>query len=374
MTWTAYNHKSISPFEHGAAIGSLSELGLFTPLRIGTCSIRATHRDGKTADTEITVKCQAGPGNLQTLNALYLQRIKKGPFHEDVASGRIGSFFGNMNPGYATNLLSINDSRYADWTCGAYQSKVLKFLHQIQADPAECTSLNGYEFGPIEGSYAAHHAVVVFPEGTDWKTTGIVLDPWYHQKAESFPISVWANVFSPIAGDTTPAYRLEYSTTKDPSDHDQAFWSATAALVNDAYDAPSYLYGLIDCPVSIMFRDSQGRRTGATGSDSLLFEIPDLFLMRLNDPQDGNEWYFRLPYGLNDNLSMDITGTGNGDFEVLTVCPYDGKVRQYDSRPIKTNQKAEMAFDGANPAPALTTPMEDSCAPQNTTFLKHVGL
>jgi hypothetical protein len=217
----------------------------------------------------------------------------------------------------------------------------------MQSTPEECHLLNGYDFGPIEGSYSAHHAVVVYPKGTDWKKTGTVFDPWYNQKPEVMSISVWEDVFSPIAGDTSPTYRNDYNTTKDSNDYKYALWPATEELILRT----SALIGFGQCPVNILITDSSGRKMGAVGNGEMVSEIPDGYLLRMSDGEGGYSWYFTLP--ANDEYDVDITAFDDGDFDFFVVNSNTEQVQLYGDHQIQKGETAEVELSSEDP----TTPM-----------------
>lgn len=59
-------------------------------------------------------------------------------------------------------------------------------------DPAVYNQLDGLAYAPIRLSGADHRAVVVFPSGTDWRSTGVVLDPWIAAFPAGVPVEAWA--------------------------------------------------------------------------------------------------------------------------------------------------------------------------------------
>ncbi len=80
------------------------------------------------------------------------------------------------------------------FTCSEYQHKITLFLDKIRTnpDPEIRSLLNGLDYGPIDTNHEGHLAMVLYQRGTDWKKTGIVLDPWPTQTPQAFPISEWA--------------------------------------------------------------------------------------------------------------------------------------------------------------------------------------
>lgn len=116
---------------------------------------------------------------------LYEQKIPKG-----IASS------GNKN-----NILSClpYGDKYDEFTCGGYQAKVLHLLDSLKFsdDPEERALLDDWDYGPIEALWGGHQAVVIYPKGTDWTDSGIVLDPWIDQEPKKYDIHQWAGIFSP---------------------------------------------------------------------------------------------------------------------------------------------------------------------------------
>jgi hypothetical protein len=361
IAWKVLRQKSISPFiDPGQTnIGAVDSQGVFTATGIGSCIVRATMTDGSFLDADVTVRCPDGQGDLNKVKALFQQRIVQGLIHADPQEGWLDFLFDEMNPGFATNLYANNDPRYANFTCGAYQGDVLQMLHQVQSDPGECSILNGLEFGPIQGSYGGHHAVVIYPSGSDWKSKGTVFDPWYHQKPESFSIDVWKQVFSPVSGDTSPTYRLEYPTTQDPEDHNYDVWGAAEAFVTDI----ARVSGIVNCPVDVLFTDGNGRRSGVNSEGQFLFEIPGTFFMRLPDGEGGYEWYFQFN-GEIPSYRLAINAVADGEFDILTTSARSEMTYRYDSQPISKGQSAHMDISDNRPGPDLMLPDGTAIAPE----------
>ncbi len=117
---------------------------------------------------------------------IYSQKVPKG-----IASS------GNKN-----NLLTwlpYYGSKYDEFKCGGYQGKVLELLDSLKFsdDPEERALLDEWDYGPIETHWGFNHeAVVIYPKGTDWIDSGIVLDPWIDQEPKAYDIHSWAGMFS----------------------------------------------------------------------------------------------------------------------------------------------------------------------------------
>ncbi len=115
---------------------------------------------------------------------LYYQRIPKGI----------------MRSGITNNIMQMAGVKDLDeFTCGGYQGKVLNILNTLKfsKDPCARQVLDDWDYGPIQAFYGAHQAVVIYPKGTDWKSTGIVLDPWIEQTPDIiYRIDDWAKKMS----------------------------------------------------------------------------------------------------------------------------------------------------------------------------------
>ena len=86
-----------------------------------------------------------------------------------------------------------------DYSCGGYQGQVLEFLNSIKfnKNPKISSLLNGYDYGPIEAPFrVVHQGVVIYPRGTVWKETGIVLDPWPTQVPQIYTVDQFRGWFS----------------------------------------------------------------------------------------------------------------------------------------------------------------------------------
>jgi hypothetical protein len=363
IKWEVPYHESINPniLPNTNKVGKIDRKGMFTAVNAGKCTVRATTGD-KWVDKKITVKCceEEQKGDIEDLKLLYVLRIPESNFTKDKRVGKIPSPFDvGMDPGIANNILSVKYDRYKAHTCGGYQGDVLTFLHDVQADPEDCKMLCGYEFGPIEGAYGGHHAVVVYPNGTDWKKTGTVFDPWPTQYPRTYTIARWEKMFSPINGDTSAAYRQKYPTTKSLDDYGGLTWRM-----------PEHLYeiviGALFCPVDLLITDEQGRRMGVLDNGSMVYEIPYSFLLKVpNEEGEGEyQWYFVLDPEASDTYSFEITGTEEGTFEFLTSYAEDNTFHYYGENQIKKDEKAEAVIDIDELVEHLTLPNGTKIEPE----------
>ena len=346
--------------------------GVFTGRNIGSCEVYLYHDGSKADQATVEVVCPfETPGDLDAVLELYRNEIPWGPILEDVYTGRAPICFSKVSPGAANNLLyssrTVQDAgarvsswfkememdkswkewveRYGPFTCGGYQEQVMKFLHnRIQADGENCHLLNGYDFKPIRGKLGMHHAVVVYPKEGDWERDGVVLDPWPTQKPAWYTIEQWRQRYWPAQEETFESDR-------------------------DAYDkAGARSAGVLHCPVQIVITDDQGRRSGVLGDGSYVNEIPDARVMGVPDDDGGSEWYYDLNSEESDSYSLEITGTGDGTFTLLSFSGYDGSFRVFEEQPIAEGQTAEITIDDEPSQAPLTLSNGTAVEPQVYTL------
>ncbi len=266
---------------------------------------------------------------------LYQQKIPNG-----IASS------GNRN-----NLLSwipYSGNKYDEFKCGGYQSRVLKFLDSLKFsdDPEERALPDEWDYGPIEAYYGGHQAVVIYPKGTDWVDSGIVLDPWISQKPEAYTIHGWAGMFSEgtfhgIRGSSvyegTPEYptvggdyvnpnnkkrspeELDFLKNLPPEkkkiyerlteDQKGAWLKTKIAEQNKNGRAMGY------SPLNLYVEDEEGLISGFPDG-AATWEIPDVSMRRF--PLDDGTYWTELEYPLNRSYNLVVEGTGEGDADVFT--------------------------------------------------------
>lgn len=105
---------------------------------------------------------------------------------------------GYVTGGRENNFRSLYDSKYKEFACGGYQSKVLKFFDDLKfsSDPEERALLDNFDYGPIQAYYGGHQAVVLYPSGVDWVKNGVVFDPWPTQAPTVYSMNDWGWKFS----------------------------------------------------------------------------------------------------------------------------------------------------------------------------------
>jgi hypothetical protein len=336
FTWALVDCKSVSDYlGKETKIGSIDpKSGEFTAVGLGTCQVTLLHKDKALERASVTIACSQEPkGDLEKILKMYRDSIPSGPILEDVKTGKASAGLGRLLPGYANNMASIsNGDRYGKFTCGGYQSQVLILLSRyIQADPKLCTLLNGYEYIPIYGSAGMHYTVAVFPEGTDWRNTAIVLDPWPTQRPATYTIDEWWARF-PLMGET--------------------------GLPGDAgrYSLEDKTVGAVHCPVNLRITDSSGRSLGVLDDGSVVHDIPDSGIAWIPDGEGGNLWYFELAADSSREYTLEMTGTSDGTFEVSIAGESRDSIQYYPEQSITEGATAAIVLDGDDELDALYMP------------------
>src|SRR5688500_18338046 len=114
-------------------------------------------------------------------------------YYKEIPKGIAGTGINN-------NKLWWLDTKYDDFNCCSYQSKILCWLDHIRfGDNAESRlELEQFDYGPIQANSVTtpgHQAVVIYPKNTNWRETGIVLDPWPEQKPMIYRMEEWKKLF-----------------------------------------------------------------------------------------------------------------------------------------------------------------------------------
>lgn len=265
---------------------------------------------------------------LTKIQNLYYEKIPKGI----TTSGKLN------------NIYSVFDGKYEKYACGSYQSMILEFLDGLRYsdDCEESALLKGFDYGPIEAFYKWHQATVLYPAGTDWIETGLVLDPWPNQKPEIFTIDDWGVTFSGggfwgIRGSSvyTDSYPTVGGSYKDPAIFDiksgalRSFLQSLPAKKQtqfkdlSSYQKRSYMYWQgkksavrvhVHSPVDVVITDQNNKRIGQSASGDYYDETDNIY-MRTQQMADGHYTYdIYMPAG-----QYDLKLTGNDDGSVTVV-------------------------------------------------------
>jgi hypothetical protein len=271
------------------------------------------------------------PDNLREpfreLSVLYRDAIPSSPI------GRMDSsnnpWLSLISPGSTNNI--FGEDQYA---CGAYQGLVLDWLERIKnsQDPGKRQLLDGFDFGPIQIAAGSHQAVVIFPSGTDWHLTGIVLDPWKEQRPEIYPLrgigdqADWCEMFwlglgcpaeGSVGNSLVPigANTGHYPTTPNPNGSWQYF-SGTTRRSPSTSNAENRKQVSVGSPVQVLLTAPDGRQVGILPSGEFVNDFgTSLEAHMLIAPDNTYETSFNLPDG---QYRLEFNGTGSGSVHVLT--------------------------------------------------------
>jgi hypothetical protein len=245
-----------------------------------------------------------------------------------------------VDPGIINNLLR------GKWTCGEYQHHTLILLDEIRTEPERKAWMEGLDYGPIEIYWGGHQSVVIYPRGTDWRKTGIVLDPWPKGRPEHYQIEDWAERFHQLGGPrpaTSGENKYLYPHLRGgPPDYRRSRYTPLKHKTKV----------VVRSPVDVLIVDEQGDRIGRLSDGTFVNEIPGVDFITHSLPDGTRAWYFGL---LGSRHEMTLTGTGSGYFHLLTS-DAEGTIQNYGSLPIAEGLKAEIILDPSNLLAPLILP------------------
>ena len=230
--------------------------------------------------------------------------------------------------------------------CGDYQHVLLEWLDAIRSSETHGHLLNGgpgcpnlIDYCPIQSYGGIHQAVVIYPTGTNWLNTGIVLDPWYRQTATTYPIADWDAFALPSS-----VYEGLYTCSTGSS------YAKRAHSFKPA-EAREMTHALLRCPVEVLLANQRGERIGRLPNGQFINQIPGGFSLAHPEEDGTLLWYFALPG--EDCYEAQITGTGAGSFNLITQHG-DGPIQTYGDQPIAPGAQAHLTLDPGDPAAPLT--------------------
>lgn len=271
---------------------------------------------------------------------------------------------------------------HSDFTCGGYQKQVLQFFNDLRFNPDANVRalLNGLDYGPVKrgyGIFGGHHAVVLFPMGTDWNSVPThvtqyarIFDPWPRQEPMvefvSDFVAGWgfpgpdggANYYAsspdnpflgyPITG--APVYtnwgpnglgeskNIKNSTTADATNN------SAGGVLFSGLPTPDYSVG-VGSPVGALIVNSKGQELGMLPDGTLVQQFPAYVDQYLDANNKTDGWYFGLFN--NDTYTLTLTGlAANSTFGLLmssTASP--GYVFNYGEQTIGMGQTANVSID-----------------------------
>jgi len=252
----------------------------------------------------------------------YLESIKP---NEAVKNSRLSNL---LSPGSANNLIGSNN-----YACGSYQGDVLNLLEKIRNSPdqSENRLLEDFDFGPIQIAAGGHQAVVIFPKGTKWLDTGIVLDPWKEQRPEIYAIQgagnqppwcelFWLGLGCPPKGSvgnilvSIDANVGRYPTTPNPDGSWQ--YPGDVGRRNSIIAAERKKIS-VGSPVTVLVTASDGKKVGIDAQDRFVNDFGVEVEAHMFKAADGTfETTLNLPDG---SYTLVATGAGKGDVHVFTA-------------------------------------------------------
>lgn len=259
-----------------------------------------------------------------------------------------------FSPGQMNNLTYGANST----ACGGYQDQVLKWLLSIyfNKNSTDKALLDGFDFGPIQITKGAHQAVVIFPTGTDWRSTGVVLDPWPEQTPRLYPVDEWDGMFllSPAGSTGNIITPIDSNTGKFPTTpNDNGVWE-----YDDVYTAGSRVprnraHGgrriAVRSPVDVVVTDAT-RSVGVFSDGSFINDFGSNIEGYVTKQTDGTYYSdYNLPDG---TYGIAMTATGSGDVHVYAGTD-DGEAIVFDTVTVKTGDQLILGWDEAVTAPQL---------------------
>lgn len=314
-----------------------------------------------------------------TADADLLQEILR-LYAENIPIGKAGN-------GPVNNLRSWFEPGLNEFRCGGYQGRVLKFLDELRFDPDPMRRrlLADFDYGPIEASQGNHQAVVIYPRGSDWTQTGIVLDPWPNQRPDHYTMSEWVRRFllprpsrvrAAEGDDHYPLFGKSYRQP-DPTltDSERQFIEALPAEQRamqrglDPWERKAWIAGarqivksgghiVVDCPVEAFLTDSQGRITGLR-QRSLKQEIPSSTVLHFQRAEM-DHWY-EMTFEPGGATAVELSALSEGKARVIWRTRQSEKQQEVRLKrgqvvriplvapALPTSPKDQVLFDNSNP-------------------------
>jgi hypothetical protein len=299
--------------------------------------------------------CGPPEQRLEEILHRYRQGIPKGP----------------CSNGMINNVRSIFDHSLDGFRCGGYQGKVLDLLDRLREskNPSERCLLKDFDYGPIEIGIGLHQAVVIYRKGTDWKSSGLVLDPWFNQTPESYPILQW-QVKSCISLGSAGGCTVNGASWLGGWTY---YPTVGAPYPGDAGKRPKPPTKAgriaVNCPLIPCLVDEQGRVSGYRQGQTVN-QIPGVVFMSCT-LEDGSPWT-EFEFSPRPGLRLALEGSGAGQATVVASLDQSGAwqyrmaVQKGDAFkvPLTTPRSAMQGPKGAIPASTFGTAELDALAPR----------
>ena len=132
--------------------------------------------------------------------------------------------------------------------------------------------LNCFDYGPIQTAGGNHVAVVLFPAGTDWHSTGTVLGPWPYQTPQAFPIDlreVNLTIYALYGGEPEPDVNIGNFYPQLSGGES----SYPAMDLQSGQTKPIKRILMINSTVTVMVQMADGRRVGVMPGPGFVNEL-----------------------------------------------------------------------------------------------------
>ena len=260
-----------------------------------------------------------------------------------------------FSPGQMNNLTYGANST----ACGGYQDQVLKWLLSIYFNTSaeDRALLDGFDFGPIQITKGAHQAVVIFPKGTDWRSNGIVFDPWPQQTPRIYPIDEWDRMFllAPAGSTGNIITPIGSNTGKFPTTpSDDGTWE-----YDDVYSAGPRLPRnratggrriAVRSPVAVIVVADGFKSVGVYDDGSFVNDFGSNIEGYVTEEADGT---FQTDYNLPDGTyGIALTATGSGDVHVYAGID-DGEAIVFDTVTVSAGDELILGWEEAAVEPLL---------------------
>ncbi|MCX6660529.1 MAG: zinc ribbon domain-containing protein [Candidatus Bathyarchaeota archaeon] len=355
---------------------------------IAECSLKTESGEKVLAKSEYSFEVKkaiidedAIPNQLRKLTELFKKSIPEGPVRTSGLGKTLGvpeSLYGSIHNVF---LYKTKTDPTGDFACRGYQEQTLVFMDSIRfnKDPEVRKLLKGLDYGPVCRGMViinAHHSVVVYPIGTDWKSNEgppvlwpKVFDPWPEQRPKVYTVAEFCG------GAGFPRIDDGYYYVDEAKP-----WSCYPLTGGEVYAnfevvkaaRPQYLRpntetllrtkfsAAIRCPVDVLLTDSQGKRLGMLPNGSFVWEFP-AFIYRASEGNRTLGWYFELPDGI---YNTTITGQSTGTFDLLIKDDAEaGRYFDYGNQSITTDAQAKITI-GMERTESLTLPGGEKVTPK----------
>lgn len=277
--------------------------------------------------------------NLDEIIRRYTANVPKGPVITNPTTIQ-SMMLKVLRPGQVNNMtLGSND-----FACGGYQNQVLNFLTDIRNSQDAPTRhlMMALDFGPVQSYHGYHQAVVLYPRGTDWLVTGIVLDPWPNQVPEVVPIKDWKDLFGYGIGSQGGIGPGAAPSNTDLSNYYPHLTGGAPQYPTDLPKRPFPLMRsvILNSPVDVLITASDGRRLGLTPDGEPVNEIEGAFMYRFPKEDGTVSWLVQVPEG---EYETQIVGAGEGHYHLM-VGDAAGTLVAYGAQPISLGQQASLTL------------------------------